>query len=461
MNSVRGAEQANAGLLCPQYHVTGEHNWINDPNGPIHVDGTYHLFFQANPDAPRWGPPHWGHVSSRDLVRWRRHPIALSPSPGGPDADGCWSGCTRVLDGHVHLYYTGVVGDDDERVESICRASSSDLVEWTKDPLNPLVAGPAETVGSGYHRDPFLWRDSAGWHLLLGSGTLGDDRHGTAVRYHSPDGVSWTYGGVFFEAPRFIDGLDLGQHWECPQLLRFGDRWVLLIGCQDPGAVRPLMRVVYFVGVVQGGVFSAEAHGVVDHGDVFYAPAGFADESGRTLIWGWLQERVSAEMQESMDKVGALSLPRVLSLENDELVVSLAPEVAGLRWRLLGDARESGAVGRACRQLEVLFEVTGQGLVRVGLDPDGSDELCVDACGGLVRISGVCGPFEVPSGGGPLEIRVFLDGSAVEVFIAERFAVSTRVYPAAAELGEITVNRRDGEIRCRAWELLGNVFVDD
>ena len=30
----------------PKYHVRPQQGWLNDPNGPIHVDGKYHLFFQ-------------------------------------------------------------------------------------------------------------------------------------------------------------------------------------------------------------------------------------------------------------------------------------------------------------------------------------------------------------------------------------------------------------------------------
>ncbi len=123
----------------PRYHVTGERNWINDPNGPLHHRGVYHLFFQANPAAPVWGAPHWGHVTSTDLVRWTRAPVALSPEPGGPDAGGCWSGCARVVDGRPALYYTGV---DAAGRESVCRAwGSDDLRTWHKDERNPLIPG--------------------------------------------------------------------------------------------------------------------------------------------------------------------------------------------------------------------------------------------------------------------------------------------------------------------------------
>ncbi len=66
---------------------------MNDPNGPFLHHGRYHVFYQHNPDAPVHGNIHWGHASSPDLVRWEHHPVALTPTPGGPDEAGCWSGC--------------------------------------------------------------------------------------------------------------------------------------------------------------------------------------------------------------------------------------------------------------------------------------------------------------------------------------------------------------------------------
>jgi beta-fructofuranosidase len=236
----------------PRYHVIGERNWINDPNGPIHHRGVYHLFYQANPECPFWGPPSWAHVTSSDLVHWMRRPVALTPGDDGPDVDGCWSGCAQLIDGRPALYYTGVVGEDEQRVESVCRAwGSADLLRWEKDVANPLLGGPPQERVSGYHRDPFLWRDAGGWHMLLGSGTTEGERHGQILRYDSPDATAWEYAGVFFQAPRAIGGLDLGEHWECPQLLLDGDVAILILSCQAPGAERPLMHAVHFTGALR------------------------------------------------------------------------------------------------------------------------------------------------------------------------------------------------------------------
>jgi len=469
-------------LLVPRYHITGDRNWINDPNGPIHWDGVYHLFFQANPDAPRWGPPQWGHVSSRDLVRWRRHPMALNPSQAGPDRDGCWSGCARSVGGRPVIYYTGVVGEDDDRVESICRATGSDdLSEWTKDPANPLVPGPPAELGSGYHRDPFLWQDEEGWQLILGSGTLDGQRHGTVIRYRSDDALTWTYNGVLFEGPRHLDGLDLGQHWECPQLLRFGERWVLLISCQNPDAARPLMRTVYFVGALEDGTFRAHSHGILDHGDAFYAPAATVDENGRTIIWGWIQERLPEQLQQALGKVGALSLPRVLDLVGNELRITPAPELVALR-----DAEvhrgpvdlpyddTAVALGPASRQLEIETTITasrGRAGLTVELSPDGSENLRVgiDADRGLLVLDrsqasrdplAPADPIEIPltPQDGPWRLRILLDGSAVEVFLGDRVALTTRVYPTSRHVGLVRAHRQvsDAELDGAVWHLSTN-----
>ena len=77
----------------PALHIRPPRGWVNDPNGVALVDGTYHVFFQYNPDSPLHDAIRWGHVSSPDLLRWQPEPLALSPRPDGPDRHGCWTGC--------------------------------------------------------------------------------------------------------------------------------------------------------------------------------------------------------------------------------------------------------------------------------------------------------------------------------------------------------------------------------
>ena len=116
----------------------------------------------------------------------------------------------------------------------------------------PARARPSQQLCSGYHRDPFLWQDDDGWHMLLGGGTSGEGRHGQVLRYDSPDATAWTYKGVFYSAPRWIGTLDVGEHWECPQVLLDGDAAALVVSCQAPGENRPLLHSVAFTGALRG-----------------------------------------------------------------------------------------------------------------------------------------------------------------------------------------------------------------
>src|SRR6266508_2033881 len=120
----------------PQYHFLPPANWMNDPNGLIQWQGTYHLFYQYNPLSPLSGSKHWGHASSPDLVHWQHLPIALSPTPDGPDHSGAWSGCAVNWEGLPTLVYTG----RDNQSEHVCLASSRDgLLGWQKYRGNPVL----------------------------------------------------------------------------------------------------------------------------------------------------------------------------------------------------------------------------------------------------------------------------------------------------------------------------------
>ena len=120
----------------PAYHYLAPANWLSDPNGTIFWKGRYHIFYQYNPDgAYNVRSCHWGHASSEDLIHWTDHPIAISPSPDGPDREGSWSGAAFVnKEGVPTFIYHGVP-------DGICIATSSDdlLEKWEKHPSNPII----------------------------------------------------------------------------------------------------------------------------------------------------------------------------------------------------------------------------------------------------------------------------------------------------------------------------------
>src|SRR5438045_3797492 len=67
----------------PQIHFSPKEHWMNDPNGMVYYKGIYHLFFQYYPEGTIWGPMHWGHATSKDLIHWNEQPIALYPDSLG------------------------------------------------------------------------------------------------------------------------------------------------------------------------------------------------------------------------------------------------------------------------------------------------------------------------------------------------------------------------------------------
>ena len=130
---------------------------MNDPNGLIQWKGQYHLFYQYNPYGPVPEQIHWGHAVSSDLVHWTDLPIALTPTPGRADANGCWSGCAIDNHGIPTLLYSGV------HPQVVCLATSADdLLTWQYYPGNPVIEGPPAELQAGtdgYFRDPFVWKE--------------------------------------------------------------------------------------------------------------------------------------------------------------------------------------------------------------------------------------------------------------------------------------------------------------
>jgi beta-fructofuranosidase len=326
------------GDIRPRFHLTPPANWMNDPNG-LHFQGRrLHAFYQHNPDEPRWEHMAWGHAVTDDLVTWEHLPLAIAPSPGGPDAFGCWSGCiVEDDDGLATMFYTGVVLDPetDGRRASICRATSTDgLLTWTKDRLNPCVPGPPDGIAPDAFRDPFVWRDGDGWAMLVGAGDA--DGLGAVLLYRSTDLRSWTYVGPFLSTDDVARaaGAD-GPCWECPQLLRLDGHAVLIVSVVDRSPrIRP-SHVVAFVGRIDGDHFEVDAIEQLGMGPDFYAPATVRAPDGRHLVLGWIPEDPPPEGS-SRTWVGSLTFPRVVSVGGDgQVSLALADEALALRSALV------------------------------------------------------------------------------------------------------------------------------
>ena len=262
----------------PQYHYLPPANWLNDPNGLIQWRGDYHLFYQYNPSGAYHDKIHWGHAVSHDLVHWEDWPIALMPTFGEQDQDGCWSGCAVYNNGVPTLFYSGVYP------QQVCMATSVDeLLTWQKYPGNPIISGPPPDIDTeGEFRDPFVWQEPDGWYMLMG--TRSAEVGGAILLYRSDDLINWEYlhplirGDKYQTAPFWT-----GSIWECPNLFPVDDKHVLVVSFQHHEA-RRLLYTGYFVGEYKNHYFTHTRQGLVDYGISYYAPQVMQDEQGRRLM---------------------------------------------------------------------------------------------------------------------------------------------------------------------------------
>ena len=447
----------------PAYHFQPPKNWMNDPNGFIHWKGQYHLFYQHNPSSPLHGRIHWGHAVSDDLVHWRDLPIALSPTPDGPDKDGCWSGCAIDNDGVPTLVYTGV------HPEVQCIAiGSGDMLRWQKHAANPVIAAPPDALEVTGFRDPHLWREGPDWYAIIGSGIR--DVGGAVLLYRSADLVNWEY----LHPLCLGDKNETGVMWECPSFFPLGDRYVLFV------SVTPLAYVEYFVGTYKEHKFEPEYHARLDHSGLFYAPQSIFDATGRRLMFGWLRESRGNEAIEAAGWSGMQSVPRVLTMNaHGKLGINPAPELQRLRGErcslssvlvkpdtdhmlpnvqgdaleifaefVPGSARVSGLKLRCSPGEEevtkIVYNWETQMLAidrsRSCAQPDGVD--CSPQLG-AVRLS------EDET----LRLRVFLDRSAVEVFANDHECISSRIYPTRRDSNAVGLFTEGGDAIVRQLDV--------
>ncbi len=287
-----------------KYHFEPKTGWMNDPNGLIFFKGRYHAFFQHYPDAPEWGPMHWGHCVSDDLIHWEELPIALRPDmPYEAGArGGCWSGSAMVKDDMLYLFYTSV-SEKFGQTQSV--ACSKDGIHFEKYSGNPVIPGFPEDGGQDF-RDPSVIEYQGRYYMVCGSGK---DGVGRLLLYVSDDLLKWDYVGIMLE------GEEYGAIIECPDICRFGDKFLLMFSQMN----RNTHATMFVTGNFDGKKFTPEARFTPEAGPHFYAPKTLEDDKGRRILIGWLYAW-GKKLDEGADYAGALSIPRELRLENGKLI---------------------------------------------------------------------------------------------------------------------------------------------
>lgn len=452
--------------LRPRVHPMPPANWTNEPHGLIRVGDVWHLFYQRTPNGPYKTQMHWGHMSSVDLVSWSHLPDALWPELQtdhfGYDMKGIWSGSVIADGGKVFAFYTSVNHGDRLTASNpgIAMAVSEDaqLRDWRK--LGPVL----NSAGLRDFRDPYLWKTEDTWHMLVGAAL--DSGGGLAyyVLEHGERGAGWKRQARFAE-PGFRQ-LDPGSEiWEMPVFEQLSDQvWVLLANPMG-GTVskygQPATRAVYWTGTWTNGVFKPHSTKPLNLDLVpgHLAPTVGRAADGQLRAIGIIDERRSPASQKRAGWAHTFSLPRIWFLMPDQRTLGQAPapELRALRGEQLlsVDRKSIGAdplvLGEGLQSYElqmdlvstsadvgqIVFEVLasadGRETTRLTLDP-GQGTVTVDQS--HASLSGdregppvLQGTYDTAAFGPMRTLRVFVDGSVIEVFVNDAAAYAVRSYP--------------------------------
>ncbi len=313
----------------PQIHFSPKAHWINDPNGMVFYKGVYHLFFQHYPESSVWGPMHWGHATSADLVHWQQQPIALYPDSLGYIFSG-----SAVVDKNntsgfgkngepplvaIFTHHDPVgekAGTNNFQNQSIAY-STDEGKTWIKYAGNPVVKNP----GIRDFRDPkVMWYEpQKKWIMTLAT----SDR---VTFFSSPDLKNWKRESDF--------GKEAGAHgggWECPDLFTLDDNgkeiWVLIANL-NPGGPNKGSGTQYFLGDFDGNQFTpfSTATKWLDYGPDDYAGITWSNTGNRKIFIGWMSNWLYANKVPTEKWRNALTIPRELKIKhvgNDMLVTSM------------------------------------------------------------------------------------------------------------------------------------------
>lgn len=298
------------------YHHTPLYGWMNDPNGMFYKDGVWHLYYQYNPYGSQWENMTWAHSTSTDLIHWKNHGEVIQP-----DALGTIFSGSSVVDKEntagfgkdaVVAFYTSAGAAQTQSI-----AYSTDNGETFKKYVN----NPILTSDVPDFRDPnVFWNEEVKqWNLILAVGQQMNI-------YSSKNLKDWKYESSFGEG--------YGNHggvWECPDLLKMGDKWVLICNI-NPGGPFGGSATQYFVGSFDGHKFTCESKPEVtkwmDYGKDHYATVSFSNApDGRIVVLPWMSNWQYANQVPTQQFRSANGLPRDLGLYsyNGEDYVSVKP----------------------------------------------------------------------------------------------------------------------------------------
>lgn len=432
---------------------------MNDPNGLVWYAGEYHLFYQYHPHSAIWGPMHWGHAISTDLIHWEHLPIALYPDKHGMIFSGSAVVDWNNTSGFGREAMVAIFTYHNDHQESQSLAYSTDRGRtWIKYPGNPVIPTPADQRD---FRDPKVFWYIDHWCMVLAAGN-------TILFYASTDLKAWTQTGSFGHGHGATGGV-----WETPDLFQLPvnggpeTRWMLTIGVGNGGPAGG-SGTQYFIGHFDGRNFISENPPEtilwMDHGADFYAAQSWNDEpQQRRIMLAWMSNWQYAISAPTETWRGSLSLPREITLTRTRQGIRLVQRpiqaLENLRERhhhIRSQVVHPGEnplaeMGGDC--LEIDAEITlNPSVTRCGFCVRvGADEAATIACDGLGQTinvdrsrsgqvdfkDGFAAVHSAPRIGAPdiLKLHILIDRFSIEVFADDGQIVMTEsIFPSPESL---------------------------
>ena len=446
----------------PLFHLTPLVGWMNDPNGFCFYKGQYHLFYQYHPFSRQWGPMHWGHAVTTDLLHWTYMPCALAPDTEA-DAGGCFSGSAVPMpDGRLLLAYTGVqpAGTFRRETQAQCVAVG-DGTDFEKSLLNPVIRHAHLPIGYSEFdfRDPKAWLAPDGTYRMVVANRH-RDRQGSILYMTSRDGLDW----------RFVGEIDAsceeyGRMWECPDFFPLDGKQVLLVSPQEMHA-REEFHAGYGTVALLGSfeekdcAFTRESVQPIDHGLNFYAPQTVLSPDGRRIMIAWMENwETCKEAPRRHPWYAQMTTPRELFLKegrlcqrpvremeslwkdtviHDPVTIHEETELPGIRGRLMDLTVTLRPQNSACRRFSLRVARNEQHFILIRCDL-ARGELVFDRSRGgshrdIAHTRHV--PAEVKNGW--LELRLLMDKESIELFINGGERAVTSIIPTPLTTDGIT-----------------------
>ena len=428
----------------PLFHLTPRCGWMNDPNGFCYYNGQYHLFYQYYPYETVWGPMHWGHAVSKDLITWEYLPCAMAPDQEY-DKDGCFSGsAVETQDGRHLLVYTGVQKKEDEngeiheyQTQCVAVGDGTNYVKYDKNPVITARLLP-EGAGKFDFRDPKVFKENGKYYMVVGNKTV--DKDGQILSFSSDDGFNWKYEKVVIK-----NNHRFGVMWECPDYFSLDGKQVLLTSPQDMLPEELEFHngngTLCVIGTLEDGDFREENCQAIDYGIDFYAPQTVLTKDGRRIMIGWLQNWDTCGIRrDDFPWFGQMSFPREISLKNNKLMQKPAREIENYYGKrisrqnvLISDSASLSSIEGRCIDMEVDLRSTGADLsyrkfeIRFADNGKAYSVIEYDPIENIVKIdrkhSGSRRAIvhqrrcRVSGNGGKITLRMVLDRYSMELFI--------------------------------------------